>query len=202
MKQSIDAASVRRWLVFGSASLTASIAFSCSSPDKSTVSPGGPNGPNAGANAGGTNATAGGGPGTSGSINLGEVTKDMPNGPCMGLECQVPACDGNPKATTISGKVYDPAGKVPLYNVAVYVPNGTVAPLTEGASCDRCGASITNPVTATITDEAGSFKSEGVPTGAAVPVPVGRPWVFMLMRLLRSVPHGGIRPACRCRRWW
>lgn len=102
--------------------------------------------------------------------NLGDVAKDNPNGPCMGLECQVPACNGNPKATTVTGKVYDPAGKVPLYNVAVYVPNGTVAPLTEGASCDRCGASIVNPVTAAITDETGTFKLEGVPAGAPVPL--------------------------------
>ena len=63
--------------------------------------------------------------------------------------------------TTISGKIYDPAGKIPLYNVVVYVPNAPVVPFTEGASCDRCGASIVNPVTSAITDETGNFVLDG-----------------------------------------
>jgi hypothetical protein len=99
----------------------------------------------------------------------GEIIKETPDGPCTGLECQVPACTGSP-ATSISGKVYDPAGKMPLYNVMVYVPNGPVPAFTEGISCDRCGASITNPVTAAITDETGSFKLEKAPAGTDIPL--------------------------------
>jgi hypothetical protein len=169
MKQSISAAAFRHWLVFVSASCTAAAAFSCSAPGKeSGVQAGAPGAPATG----GAAATGGAGalPGTAGTLSLGPVNQEQPNGPCRGLECQVPACDGNPKATTISGKVYDPAGKTPLYNVVVYVPNGPVEPFKEGAACDRCGASIVNPVTSAITDETGSFKLEGAPAGASVPL--------------------------------
>jgi hypothetical protein len=87
----------------------------------------------------------------------------------MGLECQVPACAAGTD-TTISGKVYDPAGKMPLYNVVVYVPNGPVPAFTEGASCDRCGASISNPVTSAVTDETGSFVLHRAPAGTNIPL--------------------------------
>jgi hypothetical protein len=72
--------------------------------------------------------------------------------------------------TTITGKVYDPAGKLPLYNVAVYVPNSEVMPLKEGASCDRCDASIVNPVTSAITDETGTFVLKDAPVGPNIPL--------------------------------
>ena len=109
--------------------------------------------------------------GTSGSgLNLGGALSNEPGGgPCKGLECAVPVCPSG-MTTSISGKIYDPAGKTPLYNVAVYVPNAPVIPFTEGASCDRCGASILNPVTAAITDETGSFKLTKVPAGTDVPL--------------------------------
>jgi len=113
-------------------------------------------------------------PGTGGTLNIAvdDIPKDTPKGPCRGLECSVPKCDGTAK-TTITGKVYDPAGKLPLYNVAVYVPNPQitpVAPLPEGASCDRCGASILNPVTSAVTDESGSFVLNDAPAGANIPL--------------------------------
>ncbi|HEY6079270.1 MAG TPA: carboxypeptidase regulatory-like domain-containing protein, partial [Polyangiaceae bacterium] len=90
-------------------------------------------------------------------------------GPCQGLECAVPVCAAG-TTTSISGKVFAPNGTLPLYNVVVYVPNDPVLPFTEGVSCDRCGASITNPVTAAITDESGSFKLENAPAGADIPL--------------------------------
>jgi hypothetical protein len=87
----------------------------------------------------------------------------------MGLECLVPVCAAGSN-TTITGKVYDPAGKMPLYNVVVYVPNGEVPAFTDGASCDRCGASITNPVTSAVTDETGTFVLRGAPATTNVPL--------------------------------
>lgn len=122
-----------------------------------------------------TNNTGGSGSGAPASVGgsqpleIGEIPAERPDGPCQGLACQVPTCAGSGD-TTISGKIYDPAGTMPLYNVAVYVPNGPVPAFTEGASCDRCGASIVNPVTAAITDEAGAFVLRGAPAGANIPL--------------------------------
>jgi hypothetical protein len=170
MKRWMSAALVRRSVVVGALVCVGAFAFSCSpAGSKSNVS-GGPDEPGPGGSmsggTGGATLTAGKG----GSVIIGgDIPKEMPEGPCQGLECQVPACAGA-TTTSISGKVYDPAGKVPLYNVVVYVPNGPVPAFTEGASCDRCGASIMDPVTAAITDETGSFKLEKVPAGADIPL--------------------------------
>lgn len=93
--------------------------------------------------------------------------------PCVGLECnQVATCTGG-ALTTLTGKVFDPAGKVPLYNVVVYVPNGEPAPITLGLGpqCDRCAGTVSgNPIATTLTDAAGSFKLENVPAGVDFPL--------------------------------
>ena len=68
--------------------------------------------------------------------------------------------------TSLSGKVFDPAGKVPLYNVIVYVPNAPVAPIASGASCDRCGNVSGDPLVSAITDTAGHFSSRTFPSGS------------------------------------
>lgn len=168
MKRSMNSALFRRSVVVGAVACAGALAFSCSPAGLDSKVEGSPG---TGATAtGGTGAsTAGSGKGGSGPVIGGEIPKDTPDGPCMGLECAVPACSGAP-TTSISGKVYDPAGKVPLYNVMVYVPNAPVPAFTEGAACDRCGASITNPVTATVTDETGSFKLDNAPAGPNIPL--------------------------------
>ena len=109
------------------------------------------------------------------------VTGDGPYaGPCRNLECRQNTCTrgscvAQPCAagvkTTVSGTVYDPAGKVPLYNVVVYVPNAPRAPVPEGASCDRCDATLSGmPNASAITDERGHFVLANVPIGAGVPL--------------------------------
>jgi hypothetical protein len=167
MKNRMNATSIRRIAVLGSIVAVVSSAVSCSSKDKDSTIPSTDGTPTA---ATGT-SSAGTGPmfgSFGGTPNLGEIP--MPPGPCTGLACQVDACSASATKTTISGKVYDPAGKLPLYNVAVYVPNGPVAPFSDGASCDRCGANILNPVTSAITDESGAFVLNNAPTGANIPL--------------------------------
>jgi hypothetical protein len=104
---------------------------------------------------------------------------------CRMGNCVQPACPaGSP--TTLSGKVFDPAGKVPLYNVDVYVPNKPLTPFTDGPSCDTCGTNLSGePIVRAVTDAAGNFKlgdgSIDVPSGANVPL------VFQVGRWRREV---------------
>jgi hypothetical protein len=92
----------------------------------------------------------------------------VPTG-CTNLQCQQHACANG--STTVSGTVYDPAVKNPIYSVAVYVPNAPVQPLTLGASCYECSDLYTgHPVVATLTDAKGHFVLEKVPDGANIPL--------------------------------
>jgi hypothetical protein len=76
--------------------------------------------------------------------------------------------------TTITGKVYDPAGKNPLQNVIVFVPNdvSSLPVITPGTNtCSACGdMSIGDYVSFAFTGADGSFELKGVPTGSNVPV--------------------------------
>jgi hypothetical protein len=88
---------------------------------------------------------------------------------CKGLQCQQHMCPSG--KTTISGRVYDPAGKNPLYNVAVYIPNEAVSPIKLGASCDKCDTIYTGKAVASaLTDPAGEFKIMDAPDGANIPL--------------------------------
>ncbi|MGH7270007.1 MAG: carboxypeptidase regulatory-like domain-containing protein, partial [Polyangiaceae bacterium] len=64
--------------------------------------------------------------------------------------------------------VYDPAGKVPLYNVIVYVPTGPLPALAAGATCDTCGSEVVNPLASALTDAKGHFSLSGVPSGVPI----------------------------------
>jgi len=98
------------------------------------------------------------------------------SGPCTGLWCNIASCDGGAK-TTISGTVYDPAGKNPLYNAFVYIPvNPAVAlpSFTSGASCDTCsGTGSITAITMAQTGPDGKFTlNTNVPSGANIPLVV------------------------------
>ena len=69
-------------------------------------------------------------PGTTGSSTTGQ--------PCIGLECQIDPCGGDPSKTKISGIVFAPEGTLPLYNITVYVPAAPLPAVTEGVTCDLC----------------------------------------------------------------
>ncbi len=143
----------------------------------------------------GTAGSSSGSPGAGGSAPAGGTLTGMigiPGGatgaggsgsgtphPCVNLECQktnctLGACQQMPCAngakTTLSGIVYDPAGKVPLYNVIVYVPNAEPAPFAAGATCDRCSTNSLNSVAAALTDTHGHFVLNDVPVGSDIPL--------------------------------
>jgi hypothetical protein len=91
---------------------------------------------------------------------------------CPGSSVTVmPTCTGATK-TTISGTVYDPAGVNPLYNVIVYIPSGPLPALSEGLSCDKCGAEVNAPFASALTDVNGKFTMtlEPVPSTTNVPL--------------------------------
>jgi hypothetical protein len=77
--------------------------------------------------------------------------------------------------TTLSGTVFDPSGKLPLYNVVVYVPSEPMSPIPEGAACETCDGNFSGkPVAAALSDENGKFSMDitKVPAGGEVPVVV------------------------------
>ena len=87
-----------------------------------------------------------------------------------GIAVAVGGCpDGG--STAISGTIYDPAGKNPLYGVVAYVPGSAVAPLQSGASCTSCSALYTgDPIAAAVTDPSGAFTIENAPDGTNIPL--------------------------------
>ncbi|MBL8717682.1 MAG: hypothetical protein JNL79_16985 [Myxococcales bacterium] len=111
-------------------------------------------------------------PADGGGITIGEGGEAgwVGGSTCTGLQCQVDACSGDYTLTQLTGKVYDPAGKNPLYNVLVYVPNASLAPLVDGVSCDSCVGGSGSPIVSTLTDYTGTFTLRGVPNGTNIPL--------------------------------
>jgi hypothetical protein len=122
-------------------------------------------------------SVAGGSGGTGGAPSMygGGITR-----PCANLECRQTTCvmgDCKQKTcaggtrTRVTGRVYDPAGKVPLYNIVVYVPNAPLDPIGSGPSCDRCDSPVSGkPIASALTDTKGDFVLDNVPTGDDVPL--------------------------------
>jgi hypothetical protein len=122
-----------------------------------------------GASSHGNGSGSGGPPSLLGGPGNGGLGPD--GGPCQGLECQIRSCATD--STTISGTVYDPAGKNPLYDVVVYVPNATPSPLTPGidsASCSCDALYSGEPIATALTDAAGKFAIKNAPDGTNIPL--------------------------------
>lgn len=113
-----------------------------------------------------------------GSPNNGAPNNGSPNNAnnndvpkCEGLECQQVVCESPGATTSISGVVTIPAGTLPLPNAVVYVPNSPVAPIKEGASCERCDDALSgDPVVQTTTNILGEFVLENMPAGQDIPI--------------------------------
>jgi hypothetical protein len=114
----------------------------------------------------------------------------IPDLQCVNLQCQQTACDG--AATSVTGTVYTPSGKLPLPGVVVYVPNQTPDPLPNGissGSCPACYATVTgSPVTLAISDVNGNFTLSNVPAGDNVPL------VMQVGRWRRQVTLSHVAP--------
>jgi hypothetical protein len=101
---------------------------------------------------------------------FGDVNSEAPPA-CVNLECNVQNCGGGAH-TTISGIAFDPAGRNPLYNVYVYVPNAPVQPITTGAICEQCQAPASgSPLPGAVqTDATGKFVVTDAPVGNNIPL--------------------------------
>jgi hypothetical protein len=172
-----------------------------------------------GSGTGGTESDAGGddGGGTGGRVmrdatvafdlimsDGGGLTLPGLHTPCTGISCQqstckmgsctVPACAGGTR-TTLRGRIFDPAGRVPLYNITVYVPNKPLDDIVDGPSCDPCnpatGTSLVSgePIALAKTDTNGAF-TLGLPGDAGfgdVPAGTGIPLVIQVGKWRRQV---------------
>jgi hypothetical protein len=157
------------------------VAGGCGSNHSSSgfeVQPPSTSGGSSGGGAGASSGSGGGSYGDASILTLGDsgagATATCNGGKTAGWKCSVDAqCGSSP--TTLTGKVFDPAGQNPLYNVVVFIPNvvanlPTIQPGTH--TCNTCDVSIGDYVVATTTDASGKFTLKGVPTGSDVPVTV------------------------------
>lgn len=119
----------------------------------------------------GSHGGSGNGPDPGGNPGPQDVDAGVPISDCFGSLCRH-AC-GEGTETTISGRVFDPAGKNPLYNVVVFVPGARPAALPTGASCDSCSSLYTGaPIAVALTDARGNFTLHNTPDGEAIPLVV------------------------------
>lgn len=141
-------------------------------PSSDSIAGGGPLGGTAGN--GSANPGAGGwASGAGGS----QISLTSPPTQCTGngYACMVPKC-GTALGTTVTGRVYDPAGKNPVYGAIVYIPDqpdslGTISQ-GPGNLCGRCIQPDGNPLAGAVTGPDGSFQITQAPSGLRIPLVV------------------------------
>lgn len=130
-------------------------------------------------------AATGGGGGLAGTLGLGGAqsgaggtTQSTVPTQCTGsgYACLVPKCNGSPDGTTISGTVYDPSGKQPVYGALVYVPDqpDSIPAIAQGPGnlCGKCVQPGGSPVAGAVTGPDGSFVIKQAPAGRQIPLVV------------------------------
>ncbi len=72
--------------------------------------------------------------------------------------------------TKITGKVYDPGGRNPLYNIQVFIPSGDLPEIKTGLPAPKadgfcpgqaCDSQVLNPIAAALTNTKGEFELKG-----------------------------------------
>ncbi len=125
--------------------------------------------------AGGDGTTGASSGGSTGGVSLGDGSG---NGGIPAQTTQdgtISTSAGNGRATTsISGRVFDPAGKNPVYDVAVFVPFKAPSPMPAGLTCN-CSELYTGGFVGqyALTDATGAFTISPAPaskTGGSVPL--------------------------------
>jgi hypothetical protein len=161
-----------------------SLALLASCSPQIETSPGGSSGGRGGSGQGAGGSTGAGGGVTinldaNGPAGAGGSGISTGTGNCAataGWTCSLPDCANPDVATTITGKVYDPAGKNPIYGAVVYIPKepNAITSLSQGPgnSCGTCEVPQGNPLAGAVTAADGSFTIKKAPVGAKVPLVV------------------------------
>ncbi len=154
--------------------LAGAAAYACGGGKSGSGFGNGSSGSGSGASSGGASGSTGGSGGFGSFGDGGSRGRDGGSVGCpSGLMCDV-ACPGG-GTTQVTGRVYDPAGKNPLYNVAVYVPPVPLVPLPKGVltgpdACSCAALFKSGAVVSTATAVDGSFTLNDVPVGKRVPL--------------------------------
>jgi hypothetical protein len=178
----------RAWSIVGAVGVVAIVlgAYGCSSTkgpsgfdtNGSSSSGGGSGGSSSSGSGGSGGGWADGGPaaGNFGDASYMPPAQESGVG-CTNLQCQVASCS-NGGSTTISGKVTDPAGHNPLYNVVVYIPNkqgGVLDPIPLGVNSASCSCDALfsgEPMAIALTQADGTFTIKNAPSGKDIPLVV------------------------------
>jgi hypothetical protein len=114
-----------------------------------------------------------------GGILSGAGGASLGSGNCantVGWTCNLPTCSNADVGTTITGTVYDPAGKNPVYGAVVYIPNNidglTAIAQGPGDSCGTCVTPQGDPLAGDVTGPDGTFTIKKAPVGDNIPLVV------------------------------
>jgi hypothetical protein len=161
-------------LSFGLAALTvAAFAPGCGNKPPGLHGDDESTGDDAATGASGSGGGSSGGGGTSGGgafASSGDGGGTVQGTNCPG--CYVDTSCAGGGHTTISGTVFDPAGKNPLNNVVIFAPRDVtqLPKIVRGtSSCNTCDTPIGDYYAAAISDSKGHFTLSDVPTGSNVP---------------------------------